>query len=530
MIKYYLFILLFFSISVIFGQLPQKPWSPIEFKSKEPLWQNTLYDEYAKSDSTDGYNKLEFWFDDVIIFDNSIVTYSYIKSKDIEGGFIQRTDLSSGETIWKNRFDYILDGKQKGPKSMFLNKYNNVEIIGNVSLDSFSTNRFLPFGVRDDRTVFFRKIYDVNSGKLIYNYEANEDTGLMMSYSIGGGSRHTRMYKNEFEENIKIIRNPLINGSQALQMVEIDTFGVPLSYSDTLKITGLVRAILKDDSTLIALTSDSQRVVLQYFDEKFKTKKIIKLPKEISSDNYGIKSYDPIEKTFFIVSQIFNINSIDSFVEFKIYKISTEGQLLGEWSFFSYKNHILNILNYGDDVYVFNYENSVEKSDSVSTISIRKANEVGTFDKIYNLELTDEDKIVFVMHSFVNNAKNLILLLDESSLYKYASNSYAVDKYANALTVMAFNDVEFPFILSTKKELSQNYFKVQPNPSDVFNFYSDVCIEKIEIYNSYGQTIKNISFNSESGVFDLSDVSNGVYFIKAFTCLKRVVNYKIIKI
>lgn len=288
MIKYYLFILLFFSISVIFGQLPQKPWNPIEFNSKEPLWQNTLYDEYAKSDSTDGYNKLEFWFDDVIIFDNSIITYSYIKSKDIEGGFIQRTDLSSGKTIWKNRFDYILDGKQKGPKSMFLNKNNNVEIIGNVSLDSFSNNRFLPFGVRDDRTVFFRKIYDVNSGKLIYNFEANENTGLMMSYSIAGGSRHTRMYKNEIEENIKIIRNPLINGSQALQMVEIDTFGVPLSYSDTLKITGLVRAILKDDSTLIALTSDSQRIVLQYFDEKFKTKKIKKLPKEISSDNYGI--------------------------------------------------------------------------------------------------------------------------------------------------------------------------------------------------------------------------------------------------
>ncbi len=291
-----------------------------------------------------------------------------------------------------------------------------------------------------------------------------------------------------------------------------------------------MRAILKDDSTLIALTSDSQRVVLQYFDEKFKTKKIIKLPKEISSDNYGIKSYDPIEKTFFIVSQIFNINSIDSFVEFKIYKISTEGQLLGEWSFFSYKNHILNILNYGDDVYVFNYENSVEKSDSVSTISIRKANLVGTFDKIYSLELTDKDKIVLVMHSFVNNAKNLILLLDESSLYKNANNSYAIDKYANALTVMAFNDVELPFILSTKKKLSQNYFKVQPNPSDVFNFYSDVCIEKIEICNSYGQTIKIFSFNSESGVFDLSDVSSGVYFIKAFTCFKRVVNYKIIKI
>ena len=70
MIKYYLIILLFFSISVIFGQLPQKSWSPIEFNSKEPLWQNTLYDEYAKSDSTDGYNKLEFWFDDVIIFNN----------------------------------------------------------------------------------------------------------------------------------------------------------------------------------------------------------------------------------------------------------------------------------------------------------------------------------------------------------------------------------------------------------------------------------------------------------------------------
>ncbi len=82
----------------------------------------------------------------------------------------------------------------------------------------------------------------------------------------------------------------------------------------------------------------------------------------------------------------------------------------------------------------------MEKSDSVSTISIRKANEVGTFDKIYNLELTDEDKIVFVMHSFVNNEKNLILLLDESSLYKDANNSYAVDKYANALTLMAFSD------------------------------------------------------------------------------------------
>ena len=95
---------------------------------------------------------------------------------------------------------------------------------------------------------------------------------------------------------------------------------------------------------------------------------------------------------------------------------------------------------------------------------------------------------------------------------------------------MAFSDLELPFILSTKKELTQNYLKIQPNPSDVFNFYCDVCIEKIEVYNSFGQTIKKFSFNSESGVFDLSDVSNGVYFIKAFTCLKKIVNYKIIKI
>lgn len=68
-----------------------------------------------------------------------------------------------------------------------------------------------------------------------------------------------------------------------------------------------------------------------------------------------------------------------------------------------------------------------------------------------------------------------------------------------------------------------------PNPvTDMLNIESNTTIDTIEIYNIVGQLVKKQSFNTNSAIVIISDISEGVYMVKAFSG-KNVGTYKIIK-
>ncbi len=71
------------------------------------------------------------------------------------------------------------------------------------------------------------------------------------------------------------------------------------------------------------------------------------------------------------------------------------------------------------------------------------------------------------------------------------------------------------------------HMKLYPNPiSNLINIESEVKINKIEIFNLYGRKIKSINFEANS--IDISELSNGVYFIRLMT-KEGIVSQKFIK-
>ncbi|MNK25709.1 Fibronectin type III domain protein [compost metagenome] len=68
-----------------------------------------------------------------------------------------------------------------------------------------------------------------------------------------------------------------------------------------------------------------------------------------------------------------------------------------------------------------------------------------------------------------------------------------------------------------------------PNPvTDMLNIESNNTIDTIEVYNIVGQLMKKQSVNSDSATIFVSDLSEGIYMVKAFSG-KNVGTYKVIK-
>jgi len=58
---------------------------------------------------------------------------------------------------------------------------------------------------------------------------------------------------------------------------------------------------------------------------------------------------------------------------------------------------------------------------------------------------------------------------------------------------------------------------IYPNPvADYFRINSSTELAKIEIYNMIGKRVKVLQNNS-SGLFDVSDLRNGIYLVRVFS-------------
>ena len=69
----------------------------------------------------------------------------------------------------------------------------------------------------------------------------------------------------------------------------------------------------------------------------------------------------------------------------------------------------------------------------------------------------------------------------------------------------------------TKTHISSNTgISIYPNPvADYFKINSSVAITKLEIYNLIGKRVK-VLLNNSSGLFDASDLRNGIYLVRVF--------------
>lgn len=89
------------------------------------------------------------------------------------------------------------------------------------------------------------------------------------------------------------------------------------------------------------------------------------------------------------------------------------------------------------------------------------------------------------------------------------------------------------FITCTNALANENFdwsdFKVYPNPTeDMLNVSYSSAIDKVEIFNMLGQTVIEKAINAHETAIDMSRLTSGTYFVKAYTNDKSKV-FKVIK-
>lgn len=90
---------------------------------------------------------------------------------------------------------------------------------------------------------------------------------------------------------------------------------------------------------------------------------------------------------------------------------------------------------------------------------------------------------------------------------------------------------EFLYPTDVAKQVINNYIEIYPNPSTDFIkliFKGDFVVEKIEIIDTYGNSVPKIIF--DKGKIDVSNLGKGVYLLKLTTTEKHVNLKKFIKL
>jgi len=89
-----------------------------------------------------------------------------------------------------------------------------------------------------------------------------------------------------------------------------------------------------------------------------------------------------------------------------------------------------------------------------------------------------------------------------------------------------FNKYPFYFILSVNDNLLLD-FSVYPNPTTgILTIQSKTSIVQIEIYNQLGQLVLS---NNEENTIDISNVGQGLYFIKILDENGNIGTQKVVK-
>lgn len=177
----------------------------------------------------------------------------------------------------------------------------------------------------------------------------------------------------------------------------------------------------------------------------------------------------------------------------------------------------------------FRYRNNFDNVDATDTpfVSVRvndgtsngngtiiESNQIPAF---YSSTLTNYTEYTFTFNSGSNT--NLVLYMFKNSRASGGpNNAVRLDNVSimptSTMSVSGFEDINF---------------KISPNPAkNNINLSANSNIERIEIYNITGQNIVNRTLNNSYSKINVSNLTNGVYLIKAFIGNKSE-TYKFIK-
>jgi hypothetical protein len=112
---------------------------------------------------------------------------------------------------------------------------------------------------------------------------------------------------------------------------------------------------------------------------------------------------------------------------------------------------------------------------------------------------------------------NNLRCYSDNQIINYTRTSTACNYYFTVTSINKFNSIEVAL-------------KIYPNPTNgILNIASTGLSTKIELVNVLGELVKEEELKLEKQPIDISNLQNGIYFLKVFDKDKLIATTKIVK-
>jgi hypothetical protein len=514
--------------------LPKRPYERLGNMEPAPAWYHTFIDNENISNIRDGYNVLAADASSYInqpasfIYNGFLYAFHMININDIRGMYFVKTELSSGQIEWAQRFGYPDSDIQELSLIAYING-SQVIVAGVRRVVPYSVFLF-PLGIADRNVRFFERIYDDQTGTLIsHNYPAdsNEEPGAVLEFT--GVTSHRLAFIQPIDSGrYKYLQSNRVGDQPYIYINDLDNKGRNISAYDSIATPGRSHFMTK----VLPVGSDNLAIVASYtidnitschlwlydyIKNNFSSKQL-EIPLDegeriytnnISGTkfilgNYPISGAKPKSRKLWVCH---SDGTISHFANLMHHDTLQYDGLYADY------DHIGNRLIVAASRLETYFTNIILYFD----IYIVEAN--GTSSLVYTIKSSNQQRAPFICKILISTENDLYInFVERGFFYDINKNSVQSDYNAVAVSWMKFSgeDVGLMSSLPTVTNAS-NCLSVYPNPAsdriDV-DFHAPVT-GKVVVYDVLGNAhcslgISDVSYTS----IDISGWAAGVYFIQ----------------
>ncbi|MBK8700967.1 MAG: T9SS type A sorting domain-containing protein [Saprospiraceae bacterium] len=529
-------ILLNFILFTSFGQLPKKPYEPLQFENATPVWYKTIGDSVFKNAYYDEYNKLSASYNHKpIIKDEFIFTLLNVHGRDQEGGYIEKRRLATGERIWFNKFDLTTFDRQEVPRLLNITKEGHVEVISQRLKIPFSTNNDLYWTGRN-MSLVYRKYHSETGQLLVENIpQENDSNALVTNYSAFTIGKFISFIYPEKDGNFRYIERIYEGNKYYFVTVKFDKTGHAIGKPDTVNLgkdTTYPSLDYKGPDTLIYLYyhPDDKKAYIQYYNYEFEKYNEVTLQ---GFDTTFIMYTWEVSQNYCIFYNVLPGDPPLKLDRYFIYVYDFKGQLLKQWKI-DFEFNVYWAIQYMEEL---NELLIVESRYAVSQHPDRVINSFITKgDSLLRLkELAFKDPLragdIYYMQRV---GDNILSSMFEGAFYYIDSTKFEQDIFAQAISMVLISPAELGLrdTLSASEPALQ--LSLYPNPGhDVIKVGQTDMSRPYhwEVFDMGGKKYSQGTFHTDENTIDISQLPPGLYFLGLYDAItfKMVGGRKFIK-
>jgi len=501
MSKYLFFILVFVFYSNIFAQ-----GQDIYFKNQNIVWAHNSLDTSKLK------NNLTFFSEDHYLIKDGFLYIVYTNlSLGGSGGYIEKLNVNNGNLIWSNYFDLTNNDQKEIPTYLGLNDDNNIEL---VCFRSNGDSTFVGFWSKGK---FSKRIYDNDSGKLLYYYYApnlNNDAPLLLVYGDLTkirpiGDNYIYYYSEASLDSIGKIglftlklnnKGELLSKKEKLYPIEFKKYSTNVKYRDE------TFYLYRQYSTE---SFDSVSTYIDILDKNLNTTENLDLTnKDYTKDKYsGLSIVSNIGYDITGLKKIPNSTErILSFTHFDKKGEVVESFSLPKITFYGYSN--LRLTDSDNSLIFVSYYNHNEKA---CNINIYKSDGNSNLTLIKQIQV--ENKLNFSINKVFETQDSNFILIGTSSKIINDLGQTETDYYRNFIVKISGKS----FVNTEETEYDNISFLSYPNPvkNELNIKFKNSFTGVVLILDIVGQKIisKRIKESLEQTI-EVSSLKEGMYFIK----------------